>query len=220
MTPTMNRTALFSWSSAWGAIAAVIGLLSAGCNIIPAPSADLTRYYVLTAPTLHELGSRTAMGGLQVGLRTVELAPYLRKGTLVVRTGENEVTFPIDARWGVPLEQEIARALRAGLTTAPTVGRVFLQPFAFDAERDFDVIVQVINCEGATAPGGKAAVVKFAALIEIVKVGPGASVVARRMYVAPETAWDGKDFAHLAAQLSAAVAGLSQEVIAALPEKK
>ncbi len=197
-----------------------LGMLLAGCNIIPPPSADPTRYYVLSGPALVENATPPISGALKLGLRNVELAPYLRKGTLVVRTGDNEVTFPVDARWGVPLEQDIARTLRAGLMAAPTVGRVHVQPFPFEGERDFDVNVQVIRCEGAMAPGGKNAVAKFAASIEITTTGAGPQVVARKLFVAPETAWDGKDFAQLAAQLSAAVSALGQEVAGVLPGKK
>jgi uncharacterized lipoprotein YmbA len=201
-------------------MAAALGLLLAGCNIIPPPTADPTRYYVLSGPALVENAAPPAARGLRLGLRTVELAPYLRKGSLVVRTGDNEVTFPNDARWGVPLEQDITRALRTGLLAAPAVGRVFLQPFPFDDNRDFEVSVQVLRCEGAVGPGGKAATVKFAASIEITTAGASPQLVARKLFVAPEAPWDGKDFAQLAAQLSAAVNALGAEVVAALPEKK
>jgi uncharacterized lipoprotein YmbA len=216
----MKTASLFDRPSLGGWLAAGLGLLVAGCNIIPPPTADPTRYYVLSGPALTENAVPPAALALRLGLRTVELAPYLRKGTLVVRTGDNEVTFANDARWGVPLEQDITRALRTSLLAAPTVGRVFLPPFPFDGDRDFEVSVQVLRCEGVVAPGGKAATVKFAASIEIATAGVGPQLVARRLFIAPETPWDGKDFAQLAAQLSAAVNALGAEVAAALPEKK
>ncbi len=206
--------------SSWAALGLGVSLaLLGGCNIIPPPSADLTRYYVLTIPALRAAATTPKTGALRVGLRNVDLAPYLRKGLLVVRTGENEVTFPSDARWAEPLEQEIVRSLRAGLTAAPTVGRVHLQPFPLDGERDFDVSVQVFHCEGASAPGSKSATVKFSALIEISTGGMNPQLVARKLFVAPESAWDGRDFAQLVGQLSSAVAALSQEVVAILPDK-
>jgi uncharacterized lipoprotein YmbA len=158
-------------------------------------------------------------GVLRLGLRNVEVAPYLKKGSLVVRTGENEVRFPDEARWGDPLEREILSSLRGQLLAAPSVGRVFVQPFPFDEPRDYDVSVRVIRCEGVDPAGGGKASVSFAAMLEITTSGAAGEVVARKRFVAPDAAWDGKDFGRLAAELSNAVAALSQEVVAALPAK-
>jgi len=60
---------------------AAIGLLLllAGCNIIPPPRPDPTRYYVLTGPALTAPGVPAATGALKLGLRNVELAPYLKR---------------------------------------------------------------------------------------------------------------------------------------------
>ena len=194
-------------------------LFAAGCNLIPSPTPDSTRYYVLAGPALGTVGVPPVTGVLRLGLRNVEVAPYLKKGSLVVRTGENEVRFPDEARWGDPLEREILSSLRGQLLAAPAVGRVFVQPFPFDEPRDYDVSVRVIRCEGVDPAGGGKASVSFAAMLEITTSGAAGEVVARKRFVAPEAAWDGKDFGRLAAELSNAVAALSQEVVAALPAK-
>lgn len=199
-----------------------LGLLLSGCNIIPAPTADSTRYYVLTGPmgsTSGEAGAQPITGALRLGLKNVELAPYLKKGSLVVRTGDNEVSFPNDARWAEPLEQEILHTLRAQLLATPTVGRVFTQPFSFDEKRDYDLSVRILRCEGVLAGGGKGSV-QFAATVEITRSGPAGEIVARKRFVAPESSWDGKDFAKLASELSVAVGALGQEVVATLPAAK
>jgi hypothetical protein len=77
----------------------------------------------------------------------------------------------------------------------------------------------VLHCEGVRE-GGSGAVARFAATIEIMTTGKDARIVVRKMFVAPDAAWDGKDFARLAARLGEAVGALSQEVVAALPEPK
>ncbi|HEX2852928.1 MAG TPA: PqiC family protein [Opitutaceae bacterium] len=193
-------------------------LALAGCNVIPPVQPDVTRYYVLSGPTIAPTPNQSTEGALQLGLRPVELAPYLRRGSLVVRAGDNEVAFANDQRWAEPLEKEIGNALRQRLVAAPTVMRVFVPPFPFEPARDFDVGVQVLHCEGARE-GGRL-VARFAAIIEISTAGADAKVVTRKTFVAPEAAWDGKDFARLASLLSDAVAALSQEVVSSLPEKK
>ena len=210
------------WLTAQGAIGGGLAagvLFVAGCNLIPPPTPDPTRYYVLTGPAMGAAGSQPVTGALRLGLRNVELAPYLKKGSLVVRTGENEVRFPAEARWGDPLEMEILSSLRGQLLAAPTVGRVFVQPFPFDEPRDYDVSVRVIRCEGVEPAGGGKATVRFAAMMELTTSGVAGEIVARQRFVAPEVAWDGKDYGRLAAELSNAVAALSREVVAALPAK-
>ncbi len=194
-------------------------LFTAGCNLIPAPTPDPTRYYVLTGPAPGAAGAQPVTGALRLGLKKVELASYLKKGSLVVRAGENEVRFPAEARWGDPLETEILNSLRGQLLAAPTVGRVFVQPFPFDEPRDYDVSVRVIRCEGVEPAGGGQSTVQFAATIEVTRGGAVGEIVARQRFVAPEAPWDGKDYGRLAAELSGAVAALGREVVAALPVK-
>ena len=201
-------------------LASVLCLLAtAGCNVLPPVQADATHYYVLTGPALTGSGTLPSAGALRLGLKTVEVAPYLRKGSLVVRAGDNEVAFRDDARWAEPIEQEIAAALGQRLLAAPAVGRVFIPPFPFEQARDFDVTVQVLHCEGVRV-GGSSAVARFAATIEITTAGKDARVVVRKTFVAPDAVWDGREFGRLAALLGEAVGALSQEVVAALPEQK
>ena len=214
----MSTQKFFTQDLGWRAVLTLsaCALLVTGCNVIPAPTADTTRYYVLSAPSAGAAGAQPINGGLRIGLRNVDLAPYLKKGSLVVRTGENELSFPPEARWAEPLEQEILHTLRAQLLASPTVGRVFVQPFPFEEPRDFDVSVRLLRAEGVLSAAG---MVRLVAMIEVTRIGALGEVVARRRFVAPETAWDGKDFSQLAARLSAAVAALSEDVVGVLPAK-
>ncbi|MEO6567571.1 MAG: PqiC family protein [Opitutaceae bacterium] len=194
-------------------------LLVSGCNVIPPVQPDATRYYVLSGPAFGETAAQSAAGTLRLGLRPVEVAPYLRRGSMVVRAGENEISFAETARWGEPLDREINSSLRQRLSATPSVARVFTPPFPVEPTRDFDISIQVIRCEGVRESATRASA-RFAATIEISTTGENAQVVARRTFVAPDATWDGKDFSRLAALLSDAVAALSQDVVAALPEKK
>ena len=85
------------------------------CSLLPAGQADATRYYGLTGPAPGGSETQPVGGALRLGLKAVEIAPYLKKGPLVVRTGDNEVAFAADARWAEPLDLEIARTLRLRL---------------------------------------------------------------------------------------------------------
>jgi uncharacterized lipoprotein YmbA len=207
-------------SAMLGVSVSVLGLaLLGGCNVIPPVQPDTTRYYVLSGPSVIVAPAVPGTGTLRIGVRPVEIAPYLRRGSIVVRTGENEVSFANDARWAEPLEQEIGNSLRQRLLATPAVARVFTPPFPFESNRDFDVSVQILRCEGVREKNGKAAA-RLAAAIEISTAGENPQIVTRRHFESADEAWDGKDFARLAASLSELVNALSQGVVEALPEKK
>lgn len=187
----------------------------AGCQLIPDPAPDATRFYVLTGPSPEQAASAT-LGPLSLGLKAVSVAPYLRSRSMPLRTGEHEITYNDYARWAEPLDQGISRILQGRLLLAPAVGRVYPHPFPFDRPRDFDVAVSIIRCEAVR--DGRATVARFAALIEVTRVSDG-TVVTRRVFAAPDIPWDGQDHAALAAALSTSVDRLASEIIAHLPER-
>jgi hypothetical protein len=199
-----------------GLACAAVLVLTAGCQLIPDPAPDPTRFFVLTGPGL-PAATTTAQGTLRLGLRSVELPAYLRSRSLLVRNGRNELTYDDYARWAEPLDDGIARVLRARLVATPAVERVYAHPFPFNRERDFDVSVTVIRCEGVREPGGSAA--RFAAVVEITRASTG-TVVSRQTFVAPDASWDGQDHAALVAALSEAVGQLAEAVTAQLPSNR
>lgn len=190
-------------------------MLLAGCSVIPEAQPDPTRFYVLTEKANVAGAVQTPADGLRIGLRPVALPAYLDKGALVVRQGEHEVDYRDYARWAEPLAAGIARVLAAQLLSDPAVARVQLHPFPFDQERDCDIAVSIVRCEGVTGDGPPRA--RFAARVEITTTGEEVHVLARRMFVAPDQPWDGTDHAALVQAFSAAVWGLGDEITAALP---
>ena len=195
---------------------------SAGCSIVPEPTVDPTRYYVLTAPSaaISNAAAATAPAAdaLVLGLRNVTIAPYLNGKAMIVRNAANEIDYEDFARWAEPLQTGVNRFLALELTRSARVKRVFTQPYPFDAERTYDVSIEVLRCEGARKAGG-ATVASFEARIEITEAKPGGAIVARTFFTAPETAWDGRNFSALAQALSEGVAALGREVVAKLPAK-
>ena len=123
---------------------ALLGL--AGCQIIPDPAPDATRFYVLTGPLPAQAASVT-LGPLSLGLKAVSVAPYISSRSMPLRTDEHEITYNDYARWAEPLDQGISRILQGRLLLAPAVGRVYAHPFPFDQHRDFDIAVSIVRCE-------------------------------------------------------------------------
>jgi uncharacterized lipoprotein YmbA len=195
--------------------AGLLGVMLAGCSVLPEAQVDPTRYYVLSGPGLADAGAAAHEGTLILGLKAVRLPPYLDKISVAVRHGTNELVYNDYARWAEPLNEGIARVLRARLLASPAVNRVFNYPFPFDQKRDYDIAVNVIRCEGAKE--GNQAFARFAVVMEITTGGENSRLVTRRMFSAPERAWDGRDYAALVQALSDDVGDLCAEVVAALP---
>jgi uncharacterized protein len=191
-------------------------LFTAGCSLIPEPKADPTRYYVLTGgPADAELAPK-ADGALVLGLKRIEIAAYLNGKDMVVREADNEIAYNSFSRWAEPLSTSIGRAVAARLAGSENVERVYPQPFPFNVTRDYDVAIRVMSCEGERKEGGKA-VASFSALVEVTEAKAGGAVVWRKLFTAPEAAWDGRDYGALAAALSDGVGALGAEIITALP---
>lgn len=197
----------------WG----LLGLLAvvAGCNLVPPPTEDPTRYYVLSevpAP------AAPAGGSLRVGIRAVRLDGYLKRREMVVRTGANEIEFRDYRRWAEPLDGAVAQVVRSALLASGSVADAWIEPFPADQERDYDVTIEVTRCEGYLPASGHAEA-SLAAVADIWTAGGIPHRVARRVFTAPSEAWDGRDFDRLAALLSQDIGALGRDIAAALPPK-
>ena len=204
-----------------GLLAAGLGFamfMQAGCSFLPEPKADPTRYYVLTGPAFDEPGVRQVAGAFVVGLKSVQVAPYLNGKAMIVRNATNEIAYQEFARWAEPLDVGVGRMLAARLVGSDKIKRVYPQPFPFDVERDYDVRIEVLRCEGEHKSDGKI-VASLACVVEVTEAKSGGAVVLRKVFTAPEAAWNGKDFSRLAQLLSDAISTVGAEVIAALPAK-
>ncbi len=199
----------------------VLCLLSAvvlgwsGCSLVPAPKADPTRYYVLTGQPADAPRPDKVAGALVLGVKRIEIAPYLNGKDMVVRERGNEIVYQSFSRWAESPATSITRAVAGNLARAETVERVHVQPYPFEVARDYDVSIRVFRCEGERKEGG--AVASFSALVEVTEAKAGGAVVLRNVFTAPEAKWDGKDFGALAAALSEQIAALGAEVVSALP---
>lgn len=198
--------------------AAGVLVLLAACNVVPPAQDDPTRYFVLSDSPALPAQAAPAAGGLRIGLRSVRLEGYLKHREIVVRSGDNEVEFRDYRRWAEPLDAAVGRLLRGTLLASPGVAQVQAEPFSPDQDRDYDVSIEVRRLEGAT--GGAARFrASFSAMVEVSTAGANAHVVSRKLFIAPDAAWDGRDYDRLASLLTADVAALGQEILSELPAR-
>jgi uncharacterized lipoprotein YmbA len=193
------------------ALLAAAGLI-AGCRLLPIqpPKTDAIRYYTLSAPAAGS--ALPAAPGLRLWIRRVDLPAYLEYKPFVMRLGPNEVKVVDDVRWAEPLDQGVAAVLRRRLEAL--TGAYGLE--SREAVRDYEVVVQVLNCEGEINEDKGS--VRFAAEIDLFRPGASSAVVAHRSFTAEPAAWDGKDYAALAQLLSHAVADLGDAIVATVPK--
>jgi hypothetical protein len=192
-------------------LAAGVGLLLASCSLLPQALPDPTRFYLLSAtggaPAAAPAGKAPVLH-----LRPVELASYIKAKPVIVRRGDNEIEFREYARWGEPLELGIGRVLREDLVARGAAGAVLASGLrATDVEYDYILTVRVLACEGGTSGA-----VLFHAVWELSTAGATPQQVARGEVQPTGLHWDGKSEAGLAAQLSAAVAALAEDIAAGL----
>jgi uncharacterized lipoprotein YmbA len=203
---------------AHGALALLVlaaSFLAAGCRILPAPRADAARFYTLGEKTAAAAAAPSVpvAGALRLGLARVELPAYLQNRAMAVRAG-SEVRYEQNHRWAEPLDEAVARVVRASLLASPKIAAVFPAPFPIEQPRDYDVTVRVLRCEGV---GGGNPSAQLAAMVEITRADATRAVVLRKTVSAPATSWDGKDFAALAVALGQAAAALGDDIAAVLP---
>jgi uncharacterized lipoprotein YmbA len=210
-TPRLRRRFLPAW-----ALMAVAATVAGGCQLLPTATPDSTRFFVLSGPAVTDPGVARPSGRLQIGLRPVELPAYLRATkSMVVRDGANEIRYQDYSRWAEPLESGVNRVLKERLLASPEVRGVDAHPMRGDVVRDYDVSVRIIACEGVTEAKPLA---RFSATYEINAADGTGKMVTSGTYSAPESTWDGKDFAALAKLLSEGVTGLSEKIVADLPK--
>lgn len=189
----------------------------AGCSSLFEAKPDATRFYLLSSPSAVS-GPAEAAQGATLGLCRIELPAYLRTPSVILRPGGTEVRAAVDARWGEPLDQGIARVLRDALIALPGVRSVVVYPAPQAPRPAYEIAVRVRACEGETAAAGSA--VRFAASWEIraTDAESGAAPVAAGLFELPQETWTAGDIGSLTAKLGEAVEALAHELAAALPK--
>jgi len=194
------------------AVALGVFLFVAGCNVIPPPTPDATRYYVLT--TIPPKPATVTFTGphWRVALRPVEIPSYLRGKAMLVRSGSNEIHYVDEARWAESLEAGLGRVLREGLEGRGEVAHVVASA---GEDHDFNITVRLLRCEGDR----EAKVARFSAVVEIHSAGAGADRQARDTFTVEVPGWDGS-YSQLAAKLSEGADGLADRIAALLASEK
>lgn len=106
MTRHSRTAAVFVLAASW---------IATACSVLK-PQADPSRFFVLTSlieAQSDDIGEPRL--DVSIGLRDLDLAPYLDRSELVTRVSENEVDFAAVDRWAEPPAEGIRRVLEKNL---------------------------------------------------------------------------------------------------------
>jgi len=199
--------------------------LAAGCFKLARPTPPLEEYVLgrglavaTSAPAVAATPAATARdaGRVTIGLRRLDLAPYLATQAIVVRHGAQIVASDFH-RWGEDPAAGITRAVAEYLVAAPAILAVDAAPWPVQVQHDYLVQLHVFRLEGvapeeATATAGEAHVV---ASWEITRPGDGA-LLARGQSDRRQAGWRVGDYRALVTLLETGLKGLAGDLTACL----
>lgn len=187
--------------------------LLGGCSLLK-PSADTTRYYVLTALSpgaSAESSLPSSSQLLSIGLGPVVLPGYLDRSELVARLAPNELHVADNDRWGEPLVEGFRRILRQDLCVLLGTDRVVQYPFHAKSPPALVLTVDVSHFE----PIGTEARVKLVARWSL-RAGDG-RVLAGDETTVLEPITDGEGRGAEVAAMSRALGRLAGTLVSAVP---
>lgn len=191
-------------------------LTEAGCFSLARPTPPLEEYVLGAGPRpVAALPARDS-GGLTIGLRRLDLAPYLSTTAIVVRRGSKIVTSGF-RRWGEEPSAGIMRAVAVSLGAAPTILAVDVAPWPVQAQHDYLVQLHVSHLEGVaaedlTATEGE---IHVMASWEIIRSQDG-TLVARGETDRRETGWKVGDYLGLVTRVDKGLTGIASDLAACL----
>ncbi len=155
--------------------------------------------------------------GLSVGLRRLDLAPYLATLAIVVRRADNEVVTTEFHRWAEGPATGLNRALSGYLVGAAVIRSVDVAPWPIRAAHDYLLQMHVTRLEGVVPSGGnvRTGEAHLLAHWKIIQPDDGA-LVARGVTDYRSRDWRVDDYAALVSRFDRGLIKLSQDIVACL----
>ena len=191
-------------------------LTLAGCFTLARPTPPLEEFVLGEAPGTVAASPARDRAGVTIGLRRLDLAPYLATTAIIVRRGSRIVTSGF-RRWGEDPGAGIARAVAATLGAAPAIRAVDVAPWPVQAQHDYLIQLHVSHLEGVAAEDSTVTVgeVHVMASWEIIR-SQDAVLVARGETDRLEAGWKVGDYRGLVSGVDKGLSGLAGDLAACL----
>lgn len=174
------------------------------------------QHFVLSSavPITGSAPSATAtatMAGQTLGLRRLDVSPYLAVPGIVVRRGLNEVVVSEFHRWGEHLDDGINRVVAENLSGVPPVQAVDVAPWRIGARHTFVVQLHIARFEGVADSAAAQGQVHMMATWDIISPRTGV-VLVRGTSDDRRGVWRVGDYAGLVVGLDAALQRLANDI--------
>jgi uncharacterized lipoprotein YmbA len=194
----------------FGAIAmCIVAVASGGCFKLARTSPPV-EHYVLGGLHPADATTPTDSGGLAIGLRRVDVAPYLSTLAIVVRRADNEILTTGFHRWAESPVAGLNRSLAEYIAASPGVRSVDVAPWHVRTKQDLVVQLHVLRLEGLLT-GERRGEGHVLARWEIIRPDDGA-ILARGATEHRAPGWTAHDYPGLVARLDAGLVVVAREV--------
>ena len=172
-----------------------------------------------TAVGAAEISSPTNPGPreLSIGLRRLDLAPYLATLAIVVRRADNEIVTTGFQRWAEGPTTGVNRAVSAYIAGAAGIRSVDVAPWPIRADHDYLLQMHVTRLEGVVPSGGsvRTGEAHLLAHWEIVRPNDGV-LLARGLTDYRALDWSVDDYVALVTRLDRGLIKLSRDIVSCL----
>lgn len=209
---------IFGARSALAGVAVMLLLASLpGCFSLGRDSPELEQYVIGGARLMDTMAPIAGLEGVAVGVRRIDLAPYIASPAIVVRRGTHEVVTSDFHRWGEDPAEGINRAVARHLGDAASFLAVDVAPWPVRSRYDYVIQLHVTRFEGVMPiePSTTEGTVHVRATWEIIRQRDE-TVLARGLTEHRENGWSVGDYAELVALLDQGLAVLAHDVAEAI----
>lgn len=192
-----------------------VALALGGCFKLARTSPPVERYVVGGAVPIVTPAVSSDSTDLSLGLRRLDLSPYLATLAIVVRRENNQIVTTGFHRWAEAPSTGLNRAVSGYLKAADGIRSVDVAPWPIRSEHDFLIQIHITRFEGVTlgrVGGGEA---HLLASWEIIQPDDG-SILARGITDHRSRDWPIDDYTGLVSRLDSGLLRLSQDVLACL----
>jgi len=195
----------------------VVLLLTLGGCFSLSRKTPVLEQYVLGSPAAEVRAGPSDRAGFTIGLRRLDLAPYLAIPAIVVRRGDQQIVTSEFHRWGEELSEGINRAFARFLAAEPSVRAVDVAPWSVRSKYDYLVQLHILHFEGAAPEetAGTEGEVRVVANWEMIRQADGV-VLARGATDHRQGGWRVGDYAGLVTLLDQGLTAMAQDVGACL----
>jgi uncharacterized lipoprotein YmbA len=188
-----------------------------GCFSLGRDSPPLEVYVIGGASSPEHAAPMPGVAGMAIGVRRLDLAPYLATPAIAVRRGTHGIVTSDFHRWGEDPGEGINRAVARHLAAVAPFRAVDVAPWPVRSRYDYLVQLRVTRFEGVAPaePSATEGAAHVRATWEVIRQ-QDETVLARGLTEYREDGWSVGDYAALVALLDQGLVVLARDVASAI----